>query len=63
MFLEKLDLDQLGCSILSYTVSELIKYKFFPSKTGGAENLDFIKDTWIKFGSNDIDQIWIKSND
>ena len=44
-------------------MAELIKSKCHPSKTGGAENFDFNQNTGVKFGSNDIDQMWIKSND
>ena len=47
--------------MLSYTVSELIMFKDHPSKTGGPANLDFDQNTGVKFGSNDIDQMWIKS--
>ena len=53
----------INSQILSYTVAELIKFKGPQSKTVGAENLDFDQNTGISFGSNDIDQMWIKSTD
>ena len=48
---------------MSYNVAESIKYKGHPNKTGGAWNLDFNQKTGINFGSNDIDQMWIKITD
>ena len=44
-----------------YTVAESIKFKGHPSKSGEAENWDFDQNTGINFGSNSIDQMWIKS--
>ena len=48
---------------MSYTVAEYINSKGHSSKSGGAENLDFNQNIRINFGSNDIDQMWIESND
>ena len=42
-------------------MAESIKYKGHMSKIGKAENLDFSQNTGINFGSNDIDQMWIKN--
>ena len=42
-------------------MAELIKSKGYMSKIGEAVNLDFCQNTGINFGSNDIDQMWIKN--
>ena len=42
-------------------MAELIKSKGHLSKIGEAENVDFSQNTGINFGSNDIDQMWIKN--
>ena len=44
-------------------MSELIKSIGHLSKIGGAENLAFYQNTGIKFRSNDVDRMWIKSTD